>query len=119
MVLPRDYIQLACLVCCAPPPLVGPIMVEALLKLKRKHYTRRPPSHLWLNVTLSAVTSAICSFFAIATTCYRLYLRGDRFWWDDACAFLSMIFLLLQVAAVFMHINDPRKRFISVQDSPH
>ena len=27
-------------------------MVEALLKLKRKHYTRRPPPHLWLNATI-------------------------------------------------------------------
>ncbi|EPT05663.1 hypothetical protein FOMPIDRAFT_1044980 [Fomitopsis schrenkii] len=62
-------------------------MVEALLKLK--------------------LTSAICSFFAVATTCYRLSLRGDRFWWDDACAFISMVFLLLQIASVFMHLDDP------------
>ncbi|KIP09640.1 hypothetical protein PHLGIDRAFT_34292, partial [Phlebiopsis gigantea 11061_1 CR5-6] len=54
------------------------------------------------------ITSAVCSFFAIALTCLRLYLRRDRYWWDDACAFLSTVFLLLQVAAVFMHLQDPR-----------
>lgn len=54
------------------------------------------------------LTSAICSAFAIAITSYRLWRRRDRYWWDDACAFLSMIFLLLQIAAVFMHVPNPR-----------
>ncbi|EKM51748.1 uncharacterized protein PHACADRAFT_262067 [Phanerochaete carnosa HHB-10118-sp] len=54
------------------------------------------------------ITSAICSAFATGITCYRLWLRRDRYWWDDAGAFLSMIFLFLQVASVFMHVPDPR-----------
>ncbi|GJE88828.1 hypothetical protein PsYK624_049150 [Phanerochaete sordida] len=54
------------------------------------------------------ITSAICSAFAIVITSYRLWLRRDRYWWDDACAFLSMIFLFLQIVSVFMHVPDPR-----------
>ncbi|EIW78684.1 hypothetical protein CONPUDRAFT_31182, partial [Coniophora puteana RWD-64-598 SS2] len=54
------------------------------------------------------VTSGICSAFAIVITCIRLYMRRDRFWWDDACAFLSMIFLFVQIVSVFMHVPNPR-----------
>ncbi|KAI0084845.1 hypothetical protein BDY19DRAFT_997408 [Irpex rosettiformis] len=53
------------------------------------------------------VTSAVCSFFAILITAFRLYLRRAKFWWDDACAFLSSIFLVVQVVAVFLHLPDP------------
>ncbi|KAI0084840.1 hypothetical protein BDY19DRAFT_1023578 [Irpex rosettiformis] len=53
------------------------------------------------------VTSAVCSSFAILTTAGRMYLRRAKYWWDDACAFLATIFLLVQVAAVFMHLPDP------------
>jgi len=63
-------------------------MVESLIQLK--------------------ITSAVCSAFAIAITSYRLWLRRDRYWWDDACAFLSLLFLFLQIASVFMHVPNPR-----------
>ncbi|KAI0755398.1 hypothetical protein BC629DRAFT_1662758, partial [Irpex lacteus] len=45
------------------------------------------------------VTSSVCSFFAILATVSRLYLRREKFWWDDACAFLSMVLLLVQIAS--------------------
>ncbi|KAI0338971.1 hypothetical protein BDW22DRAFT_662378 [Trametopsis cervina] len=53
------------------------------------------------------VTSAVCSFFALASTAFRCYLRRERYWWDDACAFFSSLLLLVQIVAVFMHVPHP------------
>lgn len=44
-------------------------------------------------------------------------MRRDRYWWDDACAFVSMIILFLQIVSVFMHVPDPRKSSLTPLNS--
>lgn len=58
-------------------------------------------------VTLK-ITSAVCSFVAVWTTLHRLYIRRGRYWIDDGWAFFAFLCLLAQIAAVFMHVEDPR-----------
>ncbi|TFK34020.1 hypothetical protein BDQ12DRAFT_690247 [Crucibulum laeve] len=53
------------------------------------------------------ITSAVCSFVAIASTVYRLIVRRGRLWADDAWACFSMFALFVQIAAVFMHVPNP------------
>ena len=40
---------------------------------------------------LSLVTESVCGFVAICMTLLRLWLRRDRYWWDDAWAFFSLL----------------------------
>lgn len=40
------------------------------------------------------VTESVCGFVAICTTLFRLRIRWSRYWWDDACAFLSLLWCL-------------------------
>ncbi|KAF8468523.1 hypothetical protein DFH94DRAFT_697739 [Russula ochroleuca] len=53
------------------------------------------------------VTESVCGFVAICTTSFRLWLRRSRPWYDDACAFLSLLCLFVQIAGVFMHVEHP------------
>ncbi|KAI0246060.1 hypothetical protein BJV78DRAFT_199416 [Lactifluus subvellereus] len=53
------------------------------------------------------VTESVCGFVAICMTLLRLWLRRDRYWWDDAWAFFSLLFLIIQFGAVFMHVEHP------------
>ncbi|KAH9972395.1 hypothetical protein BJV74DRAFT_210877 [Russula compacta] len=53
------------------------------------------------------VTESVCGFVAICMTLLRLWLRRTRYWWDDAWAFLSLLCLFVQFAAVFMHVDNP------------
>ncbi|KAF9012877.1 hypothetical protein BDZ89DRAFT_1023817 [Hymenopellis radicata] len=55
------------------------------------------------------ITSAVCSFVAISTTVYRLFVRRGRLWADDAWALFSMMVLFVQIASVFMHVPNPDK----------
>ncbi|KAI0041605.1 hypothetical protein FA95DRAFT_1501198 [Auriscalpium vulgare] len=48
------------------------------------------------------VTESIAGSVAIGLTVARLWIRRDRYWWDDAWACFSMISLMIQVAATFM-----------------
>ncbi|PFH50956.1 hypothetical protein AMATHDRAFT_143737 [Amanita thiersii Skay4041] len=59
---------------------------------------RRPKINL-----INIVTSAVCSSVAIASTLIRLYIRRNRLWADDAWACFSMMSLIVQVVAVFLH----------------
>ncbi|KAI0340312.1 hypothetical protein BDW22DRAFT_410727 [Trametopsis cervina] len=45
-----------------------------------------------------------CSFFALASTAFRRYLHCERYWWDNACTFFSLLLVLVQIVAVFMHV---------------
>src|SRR6266852_6242907 len=76
-------------------------------------------------LTLFLVTESVCGFVAICMTLLRLRLRWSRYWWDDACAFFSLLWyltyyplqqipriyilfsLLVQIAGVFMHVDNP------------
>ncbi|KAF7309427.1 hypothetical protein MIND_00313500 [Mycena indigotica] len=53
------------------------------------------------------ITSATCSFFAFATTLYRLFIRRDRLWADDICVLFAGLALVIQVVAVFLHLPIP------------
>lgn len=53
------------------------------------------------------VTESVCGFVAICMTLVRLWLRRDRYWWDDAWAFFSLLNLFVQFGAVFMHVEHP------------
>jgi hypothetical protein len=53
------------------------------------------------------VTESVCGFVAICMTLFRLWLRRDRYWWDDAWAFFSLLNLIVQFGAVFMHVEHP------------
>ncbi|PBK60606.1 hypothetical protein ARMSODRAFT_944675 [Armillaria solidipes] len=53
------------------------------------------------------ISCAVCSTVAIATTVHRLFIRRGRYWADDAWALVSMFALFLQIAAVFMHLQNP------------
>ncbi|KAI9436119.1 hypothetical protein BJY52DRAFT_1130609 [Lactarius psammicola] len=53
------------------------------------------------------VTESVCGFVAICMTLARLWLRRDRYWWDDAWAFFSLLNLFVQFGAVFMHVEHP------------
>ena len=37
------------------------------------------------------VTESVCGFVAICMTLLRLWLRRNRYWWDDAWAFFSLL----------------------------
>ncbi|TFK34016.1 hypothetical protein BDQ12DRAFT_738409 [Crucibulum laeve] len=52
------------------------------------------------------VTCVICSSAAIISTIYRLYVRRRRIWADDGFAFFSMLFLAVQVVAVFLNPGE-------------
>jgi len=53
------------------------------------------------------VTESVCGFVAICMTLLRLWLRRGRYWWDDAWAFFSLLNLIVQFGAVFMHVEHP------------
>lgn len=53
------------------------------------------------------VTESVCGFVAICMTLFRLWLRRGRYWWDDAWAFFSLLNLIVQFGAVFMHVEHP------------
>ncbi|KAF7350835.1 hypothetical protein MSAN_01645400 [Mycena sanguinolenta] len=55
------------------------------------------------------ITSAICSFFAIAATGYRLYRRRQKLWADDIWALFAAVALIIQVVAVLLHIPIPNR----------
>ncbi|KAI0261177.1 hypothetical protein BC834DRAFT_972952 [Gloeopeniophorella convolvens] len=40
-------------------------------------------------------------------TLLRLWMRRDRYWWDDAWAFFSLLNLIVQFGSVFMHVEKP------------
>ncbi|KZV77408.1 hypothetical protein PENSPDRAFT_747132 [Peniophora sp. CONT] len=52
------------------------------------------------------VTESVCAFVAICFTVVRLYIRRTRLWWDDAWTIFSFIFVLLQIVAAFLHVDD-------------
>ncbi|KAH9955898.1 hypothetical protein BC827DRAFT_1085255, partial [Russula dissimulans] len=54
------------------------------------------------------VTESVCGFVAISMTLLRLWLRRARYWWDDAWALFSLLNLIVQFGAVFMHVENPR-----------
>lgn len=56
------------------------------------------------NVSLK-VTESVCGFVALLSTVIRLYIRRSRYWWDDAWVVFSVVFLLVQVAGAFMHVD--------------
>lgn len=58
----------------------------------------------------SSVTSATCSFFAVATTLYRLWVRRNRYWIDDAAAAVALMTLCIQIVSVFLHIPVPNSQ---------
>ncbi|KAF8262793.1 hypothetical protein EI94DRAFT_1600472, partial [Lactarius quietus] len=53
------------------------------------------------------VTACVCGFVAICMTLLRLWLRRGRYWWDDAWAFFTLLNLIVQIDAVFMHVEHP------------
>ncbi|KAF7362718.1 hypothetical protein MVEN_00621100 [Mycena venus] len=54
------------------------------------------------------ITSALCSFFALGATIYRLYKRRSKLWADDVWALFACVALIIQVVAVFMHFPLPK-----------
>ncbi|VDB92045.1 unnamed protein product [Peniophora sp. CBMAI 1063] len=52
------------------------------------------------------VTESVCAFVAICMTIVRLYIRRTRLWWDDAWTIFSFVFVLLQIAAAFLHVDN-------------
>ncbi|KAJ7847066.1 hypothetical protein B0H13DRAFT_92448 [Mycena leptocephala] len=52
------------------------------------------------------ITAAICSFFALGTTIYRLYKRRGRFGADDFWALFAFVTLIIQVVVLFLPTND-------------
>ncbi|KAI0056517.1 hypothetical protein BV25DRAFT_1832172 [Artomyces pyxidatus] len=53
------------------------------------------------------LTESVAGFVAVCMTVARMWIRRDRYWWDDAWAFFSLLNLLVQVASVFMHVENP------------
>ncbi|KAF5392194.1 hypothetical protein D9757_001524 [Collybiopsis confluens] len=53
------------------------------------------------------ITESVCAFVAISVTLYRLYVRRNKFWIDDIWATFALLTLFAQIAAVFMHIENP------------
>jgi hypothetical protein len=53
--------------------------------------TLLPSSASHVLTCLSLVTESVCGFVAICMTLLRLWLRRDRYWWDDAWAFFSLL----------------------------
>jgi len=51
---------------------------------------------------VSAVTEGI---IALATTVLRLFFRRHRFWWDDACALISLLSFVLHITGLFIDTN--------------
>ncbi|KAI0045762.1 hypothetical protein FA95DRAFT_1495059 [Auriscalpium vulgare] len=62
------------------------------------------PSHI-----ASTVTIAVVGPIALCMTIARLWIRRDRYWWDDAWAFFSLLNLFVQTIGVIIHIHDPSK----------
>ncbi|KAH8835079.1 hypothetical protein DL96DRAFT_21641 [Flagelloscypha sp. PMI_526] len=56
------------------------------------------------------ITSAACSFFAIASTLYRLWLRRSRLWVDDLAAAFALLTLVIQIVSVFLHLPVPNSQ---------
>ncbi|KAI0041600.1 hypothetical protein FA95DRAFT_1610882 [Auriscalpium vulgare] len=49
------------------------------------------------------LTESIAGSVTIGLTVTRLWIRRDRYWWDDAWACFSMISLIIQVVATFIY----------------
>ncbi|KAI0053205.1 hypothetical protein FA95DRAFT_1552700 [Auriscalpium vulgare] len=62
------------------------------------------PSYAGLQTEL---TESIAGSVAISMTISRLWIRRDRYWWDDAWALFSMTNLIAQIVSVFMHAQQP------------
>lgn len=56
-------------------------------------------------LTSAKVNGVVGGIIGTVTTILRLILRRRRLWWDDACAFLSMLNLVLHVASIFVDID--------------
>ncbi|KAJ7233044.1 hypothetical protein C8J57DRAFT_1532663 [Mycena rebaudengoi] len=56
------------------------------------------------------ITTATCSFLAVATTVYRLLRRRHKLWADDAWALFALLALIIQVIAVFLRIPIPNSQ---------
>ncbi|KAF9028191.1 hypothetical protein BDZ89DRAFT_1113149 [Hymenopellis radicata] len=63
----------------------------------------------------SILTSAVCSFVAISSTVWRLFLRRGRFGMDDTWAGFAVAVLLAQIAGVFVHIPNPTGQYKIIQ----
>ncbi|KAI0053213.1 hypothetical protein FA95DRAFT_1552711 [Auriscalpium vulgare] len=55
------------------------------------------------------VTLAVVGAIALCMTIARLWIRRDRYWWDDAWALFSLLNLFLQTTGVIIHVRDPSK----------
>jgi len=45
----------------------------------------------------------------LVTTIFRLFFRRHRLWWDDACAFLSMLFFIILIISDFIFTHEPAR----------
>ncbi|KAH9483246.1 hypothetical protein JR316_0005350 [Psilocybe cubensis] len=55
------------------------------------------------------IVNYVFSSIAVLVTCFRLWdrMRTHRIWWDDIWAFMAMILLVVFMAAVEVHLQDP------------
>ncbi|KAI0050480.1 hypothetical protein FA95DRAFT_1570553 [Auriscalpium vulgare] len=53
------------------------------------------------------LTESVAGFIAICMTVTRIWIRRDRYWWDDAWAVFALLNLFVQFASVFMHVENP------------
>ncbi|KAJ7922314.1 hypothetical protein B0H13DRAFT_1983405, partial [Mycena leptocephala] len=56
---------------------------------------------------VKVITAAICGFFALGTTIYRLYKRRGRFGADDFWALFAFVTLIIQVVVLFLPVIIP------------
>lgn len=57
--------------------------------------------------SVGTVTMSTCGFVAFCSTVYRLWVRRDRLWVDDAWVAFALTQLIIQFVAVFMHVPLP------------
>jgi len=85
-------------------------MALTVLQVRGKH-PRLYVSRFGSSVDL--VTNIVLSTFASILTFFRLWdrARSARLWWDDFWAFLTMVFLFLNMADLELHLQgtDPNK----------
>ncbi|KAH9953435.1 hypothetical protein BGW80DRAFT_1259330 [Lactifluus volemus] len=62
-----------------------------------------PQCHLVMGIEPLVQIEAVC------ITLVRLWIRRGRYWWDDAWAFFSLLWLIIQMVAVFVHAFSPSK----------